>query len=79
MKKCGFNLFRKHIVSTEKDVHKEIGMIDDASNQKPNKIDQIFDAIMGSCIGDALGVPVEFMNRISLQAKPIRGLTGYGT
>ncbi|KZS48959.1 hypothetical protein AWU65_02010 [Paenibacillus glucanolyticus] len=34
---------------------------------------------MGSCVGDALGVPVEFKGRKELRARPIRGLTGYGT
>ncbi|WP_397347571.1 ADP-ribosylglycohydrolase family protein [Paenibacillus polymyxa] len=34
---------------------------------------------MGTCVGDALGVPVEFVNRNLLTAKPIIGMIGHGT
>ncbi|URJ46968.1 ADP-ribosylglycohydrolase family protein [Paenibacillus polymyxa] len=32
--------------------------------------DQVFGAVMGTCVGDALGVPVEFVNRNLLTASP---------
>ena len=35
--------------------------------------------IIGHAIGDALGVPVEFASRESLQADPVVGMRGYGT
>lgn len=35
--------------------------------------------ILGVCVGDALGVPVEFRPRASLKADPVTGMRGYGT
>ena len=35
--------------------------------------------IMGFAIGDALGVPVEFLNRDLLQRHPVKDMIGYGT
>jgi ADP-ribosylglycohydrolase len=48
-------------------------------HQRPEVDDQVYGAILGSCIGDALGVPVEFKSRIALKARPVRGMIGYGT
>ncbi|MGV2886089.1 ADP-ribosylglycohydrolase family protein [Paenibacillus taichungensis] len=46
---------------------------------QPAFSEQILGAVMGSCVGDALGVPVEFKSRIGLSANPIVGMTGFGT
>ena len=35
--------------------------------------------IMGFVIGDALGVPVEFLNRATLQKNPLKEMVGYGS
>jgi len=35
--------------------------------------------IMGHIVGDALGVPHEFMPRMSMMAEPATGMTGWGT
>ncbi len=35
--------------------------------------------IIGACLGDALGVPVEFKSRQFLQQNPVHDLIGYGT
>ncbi|CCI87379.1 ADP-ribosylglycohydrolase family protein [Lactobacillus gigeriorum] len=35
---------------------------------------QVIDCIIGFAVGDALGVPAEFMLREDLQANPITGL-----
>lgn len=35
--------------------------------------------VWGHAVGDALGVPVEFMARDELDASPVSGMTGYGT
>lgn len=35
--------------------------------------------IMGLCVADALGVPVEFMSRSSLKNDPVVGMRAYGT
>ncbi|MBR2215862.1 MAG: ADP-ribosylglycohydrolase family protein [Selenomonadaceae bacterium] len=35
--------------------------------------------IIGSAVGDALGVPVEFMSRESLAANPVKDMRGFGT
>lgn len=40
---------------------------------------QVFGGIFGLCVGDALGVPVEFRSREYLASDPIRGMIGYGT
>lgn len=37
------------------------------------------DALMGLCVGDALGVPVEFFSRDVLKNAPVTDMTGYGT
>lgn len=39
----------------------------------------ILDGIMGLCVGDALGVPVEFYSREELRKHPITDMIGYGT
>lgn len=36
-------------------------------------------AVIGHCVGDALGVPVEFYAREILQKKPVRGMRAQGT
>jgi ADP-ribosylglycohydrolase len=40
---------------------------------------KILDGIIGLCVGDALGVPVEFTDRESLQRNPVTDMQGYGT
>ena len=40
---------------------------------------KILDGIMGLAVGDALGVPVEFNSRASLQENPVTNMRGYGT
>jgi len=35
--------------------------------------------IMGLCVADALGVPVEFRSREELKENPVTGMRGYGT
>lgn len=37
------------------------------------------DGIMGVVVGDALGVPVEFIDREQLEAEPVMNMIGYGT
>ena len=39
----------------------------------------VLDGMMGLCVGDALGVPVEFMSREVLQTVPVLDMRGYGT
>ncbi|MGH1364001.1 MAG: ADP-ribosylglycohydrolase family protein [Calditrichia bacterium] len=41
--------------------------------------DLLQSAILGLCIGDALGVPVEFQNRRLLDRNPVTDMIGYGT
>ncbi|MDF2879496.1 MAG: draG [Clostridiaceae bacterium] len=40
--------------------------------------EKILSGILGLCIGDALGVPVEFLSREELSKNPIRDMIGYG-
>ena len=37
------------------------------------------DGLIGLCVGDALGVPVEFQSRAQLKRSPVTGMLGYGT
>jgi ADP-ribosylglycohydrolase len=39
----------------------------------------ILDGIIGLCVGDALGVPVEFVGREELQRNPVTAMRGFGT
>ena len=40
---------------------------------------KIYGGIIGLCVGDALGVPVEFVNRDKLKQNPVTDMIGYGT
>ncbi len=40
---------------------------------------KIFSGIMGLCVADALGVPVEFESREILQKNPVTNMRGFGT
>lgn len=42
-------------------------------------LQQIQSAFLGLAIGDALGVPVEFLKRAQLQAEPVTDMQGFGT
>ena len=42
-------------------------------------VSQVLSGLMGVCVGDALGVPVEFKSRGHLQKNPVKTMTGYGT
>lgn len=39
----------------------------------------VLSGLMGLCVGDAIGVPVEFKSREYLKSRPVLGLSGYGT
>mgnify|MGYP000873202615 CR=1 FL=1 len=39
----------------------------------------VLDGIMGLCVADALGVPVEFTSREVLRKNPVAGMRSYGT
>jgi ADP-ribosyl-[dinitrogen reductase] hydrolase len=41
--------------------------------------ERILGGLWGSLVGDALGVPVEFKDRATVQADPVRNLRGHGT
>lgn len=41
--------------------------------------DRILGGLWGSLVGDALGVPVEFMDRTSVQCDPVIDMRGYGS
>ncbi len=40
---------------------------------------KVLDGVFGLCIGDALGVPVEFKSRSCLAKNPVKDMIGYGT
>lgn len=41
--------------------------------------ERILGGLWGSLVGDALGVPVEFQDRASVQLDPVRDMRGFGT
>ncbi len=43
------------------------------------KKDRVIGGLVGVCVGDALGVPVEFVSRDKLRLNPIKDMVGYGT
>jgi len=43
------------------------------------KKSKVLGGLLGLCIGDALGVPVEFVSRKKLKKSPVNDMTGYGT
>ena len=44
-----------------------------------NMKEKILSGIIGLCVGDSLGVPVEFKSRETLQRNPVTDMQGYGT
>lgn len=40
---------------------------------------KILSGLMGACVGDALGVPVEFTSRMERRTSPVTTMQGYGT
>jgi ADP-ribosylglycohydrolase len=44
-----------------------------------SKRDRILGGLWGSLVGDALGVPVEFRNRLDIQIEPVTGMREFGT
>ncbi|ACA58884.1 ADP-ribosylglycohydrolase family protein [Candidatus Desulforudis audaxviator] len=46
---------------------------------KVNKRERILGGLFGVTVGDALGVPVEFVSREDLRKKPVQEMFGYGT
>ena len=50
-------------------------------NSSPNipKHERILGGLWGSLIGDALGVPVEFKDRATVQADPVKEMRGFGS
>ena len=43
------------------------------------KKDKVIGGLLGLCVGDALGVPVEFQSREKLRRNPVKDMMGYGT
>ena len=44
-----------------------------------SKRDRILGGLWGSLVGDALGVPVEFKDRATVQADPVKDMRGFGS
>ena len=42
-------------------------------------LEKVKSVMIGHAVGDALGVPVEFMSREELKENPVIGMRGYGT
>jgi ADP-ribosyl-[dinitrogen reductase] hydrolase len=48
-------------------------------NGGSKEMTNVRDGILGLCVGDALGVPVEFQSRKTLMDKPLTDMIGYGS
>ena len=63
--------------------HKECPAFESASpiifTPENSKEDKLFGGIIGFCVGDMLGVPVEFSSREERDSDPVRELRAYGT
>lgn len=46
---------------------------------KSIQMEKIYGGILGLCLGDAVGVPVEFMTRQQLKVNPVVGMREFGT
>ena len=46
---------------------------------KDNQVDKVKSVLFGIAVGDALGVPVEFISREELDKNPVDDMMGYGT
>lgn len=44
-----------------------------------SKRERILGGLWGSLVGDALGVPVEFKDRATVQADPVKDMRGFGS
>ncbi|WP_396168917.1 ADP-ribosylglycohydrolase family protein [Flavobacterium sp.] len=49
------------------------------TNQGVDYTNKIKSVLFGVAVGDALGVPVEFKNRQTISANPVKDMMGYGT
>lgn len=54
-------------------------MLQEEKKANPLSSEQIRAVVLGSAVGDALGVPVEFRSRKQLDRDPVTGMRGYGT
>jgi ADP-ribosylglycohydrolase len=45
---------------------------------KAIEVEQVLGGLFGVCVGDALGLPVQFMSRKERKIKPVAGMSGYG-
>ncbi|MBP5975222.1 ADP-ribosylglycohydrolase family protein [Brasilonema sp. CT11] len=51
----------------------------EAQQSRQDKYNLVLSGLLGLCVGDALGVPVEFESRARLEANPVSEMRGYGT
>lgn len=83
MRRLWFKLFGRHRRVHVKEVGDDNQIFEPTKGTIPYKRPalsvQILGSNIGSCVGDALGVPVEFKTRSALSANPIAGMTGFGT
>ena len=49
------------------------------NSETVSRRERILGGLWGSLVGDALGVPVEFKDRATVQANPVTDMRGYGT
>lgn len=50
-----------------------------AGSDNMRRKEKISGGILGVVVGDALGLPVQFLSREEVRQNPIKGMTGYGT
>jgi len=81
IKQVLFACFDKNMLDVYK---KEMsGCFDKVTSTLPGKVltvrDKLIGGMLGLVVGDALGVPVEFVDRIALDEDPVTDMIGFGT
>jgi ADP-ribosylglycohydrolase len=75
------NIYSSRNIKTETDVLKGWSNFGNMlfTNQGVDYYEKIKSALFGVAVGDALGVPVEFISRHSIGKNPVTDMIGYGT
>ncbi len=75
----GYTLESVSLVCFDEPVYRCYELLLAARERAPRLRDRVVGGLLGLVAADALGVPVEFRSREHLRARPLTGVTGYGT
>lgn len=74
-----YSVFGLPILETADSVSWDLALWHDPQEEDMDYLGAVHGGILGVCIGDALGVPVEFQSAERLEADPVTGMRAYGT